>query len=88
MSSQIYDLSMGCTPLKWWFGMTNQSGFAGTQLVSIYIGGIAKHVLMLLSMAAEDQPEPINQSKVSAASISYFNLLLSAVLKKLYLWLK
>lgn len=43
---------------------------------------------MLLSMAAGDLPESINQSKVSAASISYFNLLLSAVLKKLYLWLK
>lgn len=46
------------------------------------------HVLMLLGMATGDQSEPINQSKVSAASISYFNLFLSAVLKKLYLWLK
>lgn len=46
-----------------------------------------KQVLMLLGMATGDQSEPINQSKVSAASISYFNLLLSAVLEK-YLWLK
>lgn len=40
-SSQIYDLSkevwvLACTPLKWWFGMTNQSGFPGTHRVSIY----------------------------------------------------
>lgn len=43
---------------------------------------------MLLSMAAGDQPESINQSKVSAASISYFNPFLSAMLKKFCLWLK
>lgn len=42
---------------------------------------------MLLGMATGDQSEAINQSKVSAASISYFNLLLSAVLEK-YLWLE
>lgn len=67
--------------------MTNQRDFPGTRLVSAYIGRIENQVLMLLGLATGDQSEPINQSKVSAASISYFNLLLSAVLEK-YLWLE
>lgn len=66
--------------------MTNQRDFPGTQYVSAYIARLEKQVLMLLGMATGDQSEPINQSKVSAASISYFNLRLSAVLEK-YLWL-
>lgn len=43
-SSQIYDLSkvLACTPLKWWFSMTTQSGFPGTQRVSVYIGWDSK----------------------------------------------
>lgn len=43
---------------------------------------------MLLSMVAWKQLKHINQPKVSAASVSYFNLILSTVLEKLCLWLQ
>lgn len=62
---------MACTPLKGQFSVTNKEVFLEPSKYQYIQAGIAQNVLMLLSMAAGDQPEPINQSKVSAVSLVF-----------------